>query len=156
MIRKRILSIWLVLTLLPVSAFAYRDLAQGDSGADVKKLKEAMYYLGYFTSLNVSESYNHVMTERVKNLQRTNGLEETGNASAALQEFIFSGKALPTEGAPESTAVPPETPTPDPTPVPTPSPEPSPTPDLNVLAQEYETLQEGSTGKEVLELKKAM
>ena len=156
MIRKRILSILLVLTLLPVSAFAYRDLAQGDSGADVKKLKEAMYYLGYFTSLNVSESYNHVMTERVKNLQRTNGLEETGNASAALQEFIFSGKALPTEGAPESTAVPPETPTPDPTPVPTPSPEPSPTPDLNVLAQEYETLQEGSTGKEVLELKKAM
>ncbi|MBE5776955.1 MAG: hypothetical protein E7326_05555 [Clostridiales bacterium] len=153
---RRILCILLIIVLLPLQGLALRDLREGDSGADVKKLKEAMYYLGYFTSLNVSESYNHVMVERVKNLQRVNGLTETGIADIALQELVFSGKALPTQGAPDPTPVPPETPTPEPTQVPTPSPEPSPTPDLNAVAQTYETLREGDTGDDVLALKKAM
>lgn len=161
MIFKRILPLFLVLLLLlsllfAPDALAFRDLSEGDSGADVKALKKAMYYLGYFTSLNVSESYNHVMTERVKNLQRTNGLEETGKADAALQELVFSGKALPTEGAPAPTEIPPETPTPAPTATPAPSPVPTAPPDLSVLAQQYGTLQEGDVSKEVLSLKKAM
>ena len=161
MMLKRTLSLFLVclltLTCLIIpQALAFRDLSEGDSGSDVKALKEAMYYLGYFSSLNVSESYNHVMVERVKNLQRTNGLEETGIADAALQQLVFSGNAYPTAGAPAPTAIPPETPTPLPTPTPTPSPIPTATPDLNVLAESYSTLQEGDIGKEVLALKKAM
>lgn len=134
----------------------YRELKQGDVNEDVKKLKEAMYYLGYFTSLNVSEKYNNVMVERVKNLQRVNGLEETGIADSALQELVFSGNAIPTEGAPAPTEVPPATPTPEPTPVPTPSPVPTPTPDLSEVAAGYEALQLGDSSSAVKKLKTAM
>jgi len=90
----------------------YTTLREGDSGKAVLALKQAMYYLGYFTSLNLSGSYNAVMAERVRALQRANGLEETGIADPALQELVFSGLAIPTEGAPA--------PTPQPTPEPTP------------------------------------
>lgn len=102
---------------LPAQA-EYRELKQGMSGADVLSLKQAMYYLGYFTSLNLSDSYNSTMVQRVKNLQKANGLPQTGIADAALQQLIFSGLCVPTAGAPAPTAVP--TPSPSPTPAPMP------------------------------------
>ncbi len=106
-----LLCLLLLLCTLPACA-EYRELSLGMSGKDVLKLKQAMYYLGYFTSLNLSESYNNVMVQRVKNLQKANGLEETGIADAALQELVFSGLCLPTAGAPQPTAVPTPAPTP--------------------------------------------
>ena len=102
----------------PCARAEYRELREGMRGSDVLALKTAMYYLGYFTSLNLSDSYNAVMTQRVKNLQKANALPQTGRADAALQALVFSGQCVPAPGAPDPTAVP--TPSPAPTPVPTP------------------------------------
>ena len=102
----------------PCAWAEYRELREGMRGSDVLALKTAMYYLGYFTSLNLSDSYNAVMTQRVKNLQKANDLPQTGRADAALQALVFSGQCVPAPGAPDPTAVP--TPSPAPTPVPTP------------------------------------
>ena len=92
----------LALVCLCTGAFAqeeYRTLKIGCEGKDVTRLKLAMYWLGYFTSENVSDAYNRVTSERVMQLQKNNGLEETGIADPALQEMIFSGKAVPAPGA---------------------------------------------------------
>jgi len=77
----------LLLTAFPagVCAFAegdypYRTLKKDDTGADVLMLKERMYYLGYFNTLNLSDQYNNTMIKRIKMLQKNNGLEETGIA----------------------------------------------------------------------------
>ena len=76
----------------PCARAEYRELREGMRGSDVLALKTAMYYLGYFTSLNLSDSYNAVMTQRVKNLQKANDLPQTGRADAALQALVFSGQ----------------------------------------------------------------
>lgn len=114
-ILRRIVTMLMAAALLlsPVSAFAdYRDLSVGASGKDVTELKKALYYLGYFTTLNFSDKYNDITAERVSRMQRDNGLEETGVADVSLQEMIFTGKIPALPGAPG--------PTPTPTPVPTP------------------------------------
>ncbi len=102
------------------SAEEYRTLQQGMSGKDVKALKLAMYWLGYFTSQDVSESYNDVMVKRVKMLQENNGLEPDGVATPELQALVFSGNAVPNDKAPSPSPVPTPSPTPAPTPVPPP------------------------------------
>ncbi|MBR6299671.1 MAG: hypothetical protein IKR36_02095, partial [Clostridia bacterium] len=68
---KRLLSLLLILLLLLGTAQAteYRTLREGDSGSDVLALKRAMYYLGYFTSLNFGDLYNGVTADRVRQLQ---------------------------------------------------------------------------------------
>ena len=117
--RKRMLAVLLLLALLPVCAFAgaeeaeYRTLQQGDTGRDVLRLKQAMYWLGYFTNLqNLSDSYNKTMAERVAMLQENNGLTPDGVATPELQALVYSGRAAKTDTAP------------DPSPVPTPAPTP--------------------------------
>lgn len=93
----------LALVLFCTGALAqseYRTLEKGSRGEDVTRLKTAMYWLGYFTSTNFSDEYNRVTSERVMQLQKNNGLEETGIATPELQEMIFSGKAIPAPGAP--------------------------------------------------------
>ena len=82
----------------PCARAEYRELREGMRGSDVLALKTAMYYLGYFTSLNLSDSYNAVMTQRVKNLQKANDLPQTGRADAALQALVFSGQCVPAPG----------------------------------------------------------
>ncbi len=98
--------------LCPAAADEYVILQKGVSGPAVLKLKQAMYYLGYFTSLNLSDSYNDVMAERVRQLQKRNGLEEDGIATPELQELVFSGSCIPNIGAPAPTPVPTEPPAP--------------------------------------------
>ena len=85
---------------------AYRPLKKGASGPDVTRLKEAMYWLGYFTTLNVSDMYNATTEERVKQLQKDNGLDATGIADEALQEMIYSGQCKRTASAPSPSPVP--------------------------------------------------
>ena len=107
----------LILILVCSSALAasqYRTLKNGSEGADVLKLKQAMYWLGYFTTPNLSNYYNGTTVERVKLLQKNNGLEETGIATPELQELIFSGNCIPSDTAPKPSPVP----TPAPTPIP--------------------------------------
>lgn len=108
----------LLLILMCAGALAaekeYRTLKSGSEGADVLQLKKAMYWLGYFNTQNVSNYYNATTVERVKQLQKNNGLEETGIATPELQELIYSGNCIPTDTAPKPSPVP----TPAPTPVP--------------------------------------
>ena len=124
-------KIWLVLlsllfvAILGVSALAeseYRTLKKGDEGKDVLALKKAMYWLGYFTTENVSDQYNGTTVERVMMLQKNNGMEETGIATPELQELVFSGNAVKTDTAPKASPVP----TPSPTPIPPKGPEATP------------------------------
>ncbi|MBQ4074511.1 MAG: phosphodiester glycosidase family protein [Clostridia bacterium] len=111
-------AIALILILLCSTALAaeneYRTLKNGSEGADVMRLKQAMYWLGYFNNKNLSNYYNATTVERVKQLQKNNGLEETGIATPELQELIFSGNCIPTDTAPKPSPVP----TPAPTPIP--------------------------------------
>ncbi|MBE0601711.1 MAG: peptidoglycan-binding protein, partial [Firmicutes bacterium] len=93
----------------------YRTLAQGDAGGDVLLLKQRMYWLGDFNSYhNLSDNYNAVMAERVRQFQQRNGLEATGVATPELQALIYSDQAIPAVTAP----------TPSPTPAPTAAPMP--------------------------------
>ncbi len=102
----------------------YRTLQQGDSGEDVLALKNRMYELGYFTNTNFSSEYNKITVERVKRLQKANGLEETGIATVALQELIFSDEVKDADGKTlaEHSA---ETPSPKKTKKPTATPKPT-------------------------------
>ena len=117
---KKLLTIVLLLfacCLLPFSALAdeYRELSVGMSGSDVQRLKKAMYYLGYFNTPDLDGNFTATTEKRVKQLQKNNGLEETGIADVALQELVFSGSAVKTNKAPK----PSPTPAPAPTPMPT-------------------------------------
>ena len=100
----------------------YETLKQGDEGRAVLRFKQAMYYLGYFKTLDVSNVYNGTTVERVKQLQEKNGLEQTGIATPELQALVFSGECVPSGTQPKPTVVP----TPSPTPIPVKMPAPLP------------------------------
>ncbi len=79
----------LLICLLP-TCFAFETLQEGDKGENVELLKLRMYELGYFSSKNFSDEYNDVTASRVKQLEKINGLDETGIATPELQTLIFS------------------------------------------------------------------
>ena len=106
---------------LPVLGEDYRELKIGMNGPDVQALKKAMYWLGYFTTENLNGNYTKTTAERVKQLQKNNGLPETGVADPDLQALVFSGSAVKTKTAP------------NPSPVPTPAPTPKPPLDLSAI-----------------------
>ncbi len=112
---KKLLIVLLVLALCLPSALAettYRILQKGDQGSDVLALKQAMYWLGYFKSLELTEAYNDTMVERVQQLQETNGLTADGIATAELQLLVFSGNCVPSGTQPKPSAAPTPAPTP--------------------------------------------
>ena len=131
----------------PAVSEEYRELKYGSKGDDVQRFKKAMFWLGYFSTEDLDGTYTATTADRVKKLQKNNGLRQTGIADAALQELVFSGNAVGTDTAPSPSPVPP------PTPVPTATPEPTPFP---YDTSPYETLTEGMTGDAVQKLKKAM
>ena len=155
------LSAMALVVLLLVSLFSgalctsdaadYRTLEKGMSGEDVRALKLAMYWLGYFTSQNVSDDYNDVMVKRVKLLQERNGLTADGVASPELQAMVFAGQALPAENAPAPSPVPTAIPTAAPAQTPAPLPEGAPlltedgflSPDADLAEYVYENETEG-------------
>lgn len=95
-----LLCVCLALFLLLSAALGegYVTLKKGDSGKSVKALKQRMYELGYFNTDSFSDVYNETTVERVRLLQKMNGLEEDGIASAALQELIFSEECVRRDG----------------------------------------------------------
>ncbi len=131
-----LLSVLAALVLLCTGAPAeeeYRTLKIGSEGKDVLQMKQAMYWLGYFTTINLSDSYNSTTEERIRWLQRNNGLEETGIATPELQQLIFSGKCIPSDSAPAPSPVP----TPIPTPVhPITTPNPPPLNEQHFLSED--------------------
>ncbi len=100
LIAAGLIVLLLCLCCLPALSEEYRELKQGMKGDDVQHLKKAMYWLGYFTTPDLDGNYTKTTAERVKQLQKNNGLEETGVADAALQELVFSGNAVKTGSAP--------------------------------------------------------
>ena len=113
-LRRSFLLLLLVVLLIPsVSGAAeeFRTLRLGDSGEDVIALKTRMYELGYFTTTKFSSVYNETTRDRVKELQRKNGLKADGIVTPDLQYLIFSDECLP-KSAKKATARPTGTPVP--------------------------------------------
>jgi exopolysaccharide biosynthesis protein len=109
-----LIALLLCACCLPALSEEYRELKQGMEGDDVQRFKKAMYWLGYFTTEKLDGNYTKTTAERVKQLQKNNGLEQTGIADAALQELVFSGNAVKTKSAPKPSPVPTPAPTPEP------------------------------------------
>ena len=83
-------------------ATVYRPLRFGSQGELVKKLQTALMQLGYYTG-KISGNYLESTREAVEQFQSRNALGVTGEANAATQTALYSGKprgkndaALPT------------------------------------------------------------
>lgn len=92
--------VFVILSVLSGFAEEYRTLKSGSRGEDVLNLKKRMLELEYFTSSKLSDRYNETMVERVKELQKKNGLEANGIATPELQELIYSENCIPRSGEP--------------------------------------------------------
>ncbi|QTE69379.1 phosphodiester glycosidase family protein [Clostridiales bacterium] len=94
-------AVLLLLAVIVTGVFAeasYRELKKGDSGPDVTALKERLFDLGYITSRNFGDDYNKNTVERIRQLQKKNGLRQTGIATPELQELIFSDNCIGKDG----------------------------------------------------------
>lgn len=94
-------AVFLLLAVIVTGVFAeasYRELKKGDSGPDVTALKERLFDLGYITSRNFGDDYNKNTVERIRQLQKKNGLRQTGIATPELQELIFSDDCIGKDG----------------------------------------------------------
>lgn len=141
--RGLIALLTLLLCFSALGEETYRTLQKGDEGKDVLRFKQAMYWLGYFSTEKVSDQYNATTVERVQLLQKNNGLAETGMATPELQALVFSGEAVKTATAPTPSPVP----TPSPTPVPPQGPQA--TPSLPPLTEEGFLAPEAETAEYV-------
>ena len=98
---KRFFLLLMILSvLLCASALAETVYKQGDKGAEVMAIKERMLELGYYNGTISHNAFNDTMTERVKQLQKANGLEQTGVVDEALYELIFSDSVIMKNGKP--------------------------------------------------------
>ncbi len=76
---------------------AYTTLTTGNTGEKVKNLQRRLKELGYFNG-DIGGNYLTKTTAAVKAFQAAIGMSQTGEATSALQEIIFSS-AAPSEGA---------------------------------------------------------
>ena len=100
-------AVLLLLAVIVTGVFAeasYRELKKGDSGPDVTALKERLFDLGYITSRNFGDDYNKNTVERIRQLQKKNGLRQTGIATPELQELIFSDDCIGKDGTKRAAA----------------------------------------------------
>jgi len=68
---------------------------EGERGAHVKKLQQALAFLGYYSG-NVDGSYGAQTVEAVKRLQRNRGMKQDGIAGIATIRVIFGETAAGT------------------------------------------------------------
>ena len=69
----------------------YQPLQKGDKGENVLQMKERMRVLGYFkANAELSDAYNDVCVERVKQFQENNGIPPTGIADAETLSALYS------------------------------------------------------------------
>ena len=99
---KRMLSVLLLLAVVlsAVSAVAfaedaaaYKELAPGSSGNDVRELQRRLTDLGYDTH-GVDGSYGNGTKTAILAFQARNGLEETGTATPETQALLYSDDAI--------------------------------------------------------------
>lgn len=89
-------------TAAPTSAptsEAARTLKKGSTGADVKKLQQALIDLGYLSD-TVDGTFGAKTQDAVTLFQAVNGLDADGLAGAKTQALLFSGTALSADQAP--------------------------------------------------------
>ncbi|MBQ8081660.1 MAG: phosphodiester glycosidase family protein [Clostridia bacterium] len=98
---RKVLATLLCLTLLTLAVLpaAAEQLAKGDKGEAVLQLKNRMYELGYFSSTKFTNEYTSTVVERVRQLQKMNGLKETGVVSEELWQLIFSDACVAADGS---------------------------------------------------------
>ena len=89
-----LLALIILLTIMSASAAEEFPIRLGDRGDQVMALKERMYELGYFSSRKFDVKYNETTAERVSQLQKHNGLTETGEVDEELWALIFSDECL--------------------------------------------------------------
>ena len=126
MLRKGLaLLLSVLLAAAPLCADA-ATLDRGSRNGDVLKLKQRMFELGYFKSEKFSNEYNGTTAERVRQLQKNNGLPQTGAVDEALWALIFSDACVAADGTVKAalTAAPAAEPAPE---IPVPAPEPAAT-----------------------------
>lgn len=95
MLKKTGLILIVILLLCCTSALAgaYRPLSNGNNGDDVKKLKQRLYELGYYKSSNLDDKFTEDTANKIRQFEADCGFEETGTATPALQQLIFSDNA---------------------------------------------------------------
>ena len=76
-----------------------RTLKKGSTGADVKKLQQALIDLGYLDDI-ADGTYGAKTQDAVTLFQAVNGLDADGLAGAKTQALLFSGTALSADQAP--------------------------------------------------------
>lgn len=89
-------------TAAPTSAptsDAARTLKKGSTGADVKKLQQALIDLGYLSD-TADGTFGAKTQDAVTLFQAVNGLDADGLAGAKTQALLFSGTALSADQAP--------------------------------------------------------
>ena len=89
-------------TAAPTSAptsEAARTLKKGSTGADVKKLQQALIDLGYLSD-TADGTFGAKTQDAVTLFQAVNGLDTDGLAGAKTQALLFSGTALSADQAP--------------------------------------------------------
>lgn len=81
------------------TAKAARTLKKGSTGADVKKLQQALIDLGYLSD-TADGTFGAKTQDAVTLFQAINGLDADGLAGAKTQALLFSGTALSADQAP--------------------------------------------------------
>ena len=99
-----LLAVFLTVAVLPPANAA--SLQPGDSGDQVLQLKQRMFELGYFNSDQFSSKYNDTTAERVRRLQKNNGLTQTGKVTEELWDLIFSDRCVAADGTVRTSADP--------------------------------------------------
>ncbi len=79
-------------TKAPEQTSQYKTLSPGDSNNDVKKMQKRLKELGFFDG-ELGGNYLTKTTAAVKRFQAALGWEQTGVATSALQEKLFSSSA---------------------------------------------------------------
>lgn len=87
---------YLTATDEPAGASMYTQLETGKTGEKVKQMQRRLKELGYFDG-TIGGNYLTKTTAAVKAFQAAIGMEQTGIATVALQELMFS-PAAPAEG----------------------------------------------------------
>lgn len=121
-------------TKAPETTVGYTQLEPGATGNAVKKMQKRLKELGYFDG-EIGGNYLTKTTAAVKRFQDALGWEQTGVATAALQEILFSDRAPAYSAA-----------------VPTPVPAPQITP----APEDDGTLKYGDSGEEVAMLQRRL
>lgn len=163
-----VLTVCLALSCLAALADTYK---QGDAGSEILAIKQRMLELGYYNGDISHNRFNDIMTERVKQLQKMNGLSQTGVVDDALYELIFSDAVIKKDGTKATTGNPaapaeqpaeapatevpaaPETQQPAEAPAATEAPAPAATEAPAANAVLY---REGDSGSEVMRIKQRM